>query len=251
MVGLSFLLHIALIIFINLNLLPTIIRAQPVVYTVALMAVPPPEPEIQKTNPPPAPKEEISKPIEKPKPSVEKPIGKPKKDDIVERIKKPSQKGEKPVEEKTPSKHLQEALEEIRKKVALDEIQKKVAARPEKVQERSSVPPQNAPVISSPKTPPRLESKLNEYYSLVWAKIKESWTIPENLLKEMVDLETVIVIIIKRDGQIEKMWIEKKSSNPLYDQMAVRAIKKADPLPSIPKEFGENSLEIGIRFLPD
>jgi hypothetical protein len=33
--------------------------------------------------------------------------------------------------------------------------------------------------------------------------------------------------------------------------MAMRAIKKAEPLSPIPKEFGENTLEIGIRFLPD
>jgi outer membrane biosynthesis protein TonB len=33
--------------------------------------------------------------------------------------------------------------------------------------------------------------------------------------------------------------------------MAMRAIKKAEPLPPIPKELGEDTLEIGIRFFPD
>jgi TonB family protein len=77
------------------------------------------------------------------------------------------------------------------------------------------------------------------------------WTIPENLLKEMAALETVVVITINRDGKIKEMWVEKRSGNALYDQMAIRAIKKAEPLPPIPKELGENTLEIGIRFLPD
>gem|GEM_PF-6151905 len=47
------------------------------------------------------------------------------------------------------------------------------------------------------------------YYSFVWAKIKGAWTIPENLLKEMVDLETIIVLIIEQGGKIKKFWLEK------------------------------------------
>ena len=140
-------------------------------------------------------------------------------------------------------KPLQEALEEIRKKAALDEIRKRVA-RKEREEERSTV-------IPSVKTSPEMESKVNEYYSLVWAKIKGAWTIPENLLKETVDLETIIVVIIGRNGKIQKWWFEKKSGNALYDQSAMRAIKKAEPLPPIPKELSEDILEIGNRFLPD
>ncbi len=95
-----------------------------------------------------------------------------------------------------------------------------------------------------------MESKLNDYYSLIWAKIKGAWTLPENLLKVTVDLETTIVLIIERDGKIQKFWFEKKSSNAVYVQSAMRAIKKAEPLPPIPKELSESTLEIGIRFFP-
>jgi len=237
MSGVSLLFHIALAAFLSLNPWPTIIKARATAYTVTLMPISIPEPEIRKPIPPPAVKEEIPKPIEKPK------IEKPKKDDIVEKIKK-TQK------EKVELKHLQEAIEEIRKKVALDEIQKRVARR-EKTEERAPVVSPPVPMVSSPQTPPSMESKLNEYYSLIWAKIKETWTIPENLLKEMIDLETIIVIIIERDGKIQKCWFEKKSGNAIYDQMAMRAIKKAEPLPPIPKEFEEKILEIGIRFFPE
>src|SRR4030042_615560 len=237
--GVSLLLHIALVILLSLNPWPTIIKVRPTAYTVTLMPISIQEPEIQKPIPPPAVKEEVRKPIEKPK------IEKPKKDDIVEKVKK-TQK------EKVELKHIQEAIEEIRKKVALDEIQKRVARR-EKTEERAPVVAPPVPMISSPKmapspkmisppkTLPRLESILNEYYSMIWAKIKEAWTIPENLIKEMVDLETVIVIIIERDGKIQKSWFEKQSGNDLYDQSAMRAIKKAEPLPSIPKEFSDNT----------
>jgi outer membrane biosynthesis protein TonB len=181
-----------------------------------------------------------------------KPITQPKKDDIVEKVKKPSKKVEKPEEKKADLKHLQEALEEIRKKVALEEIQKRVARR-QKVEERLPVAPSDVPVTSSNKTSPELDSKLKQYYNMIWTKIKKAWTIPENLLKEKerVDLETIIVLIIERDGKIQKYWFEKKSGNDLYDQMAVRAIKKAEPLPPVPNELSENTLEVGIRFFPD
>ncbi len=237
MVWVSLLLHIVLVVFLSLNPWPMIIKVQPNAYTVTLMPISIPEPEIQKPSSPPAVKEEIPKPIEKHK------IEKPKKDDIVEKVKKTEK-------DKVKLKHLQEAIEEIRKKVTLDEIQKRVARR-EKTEERAAIVSSPVPMVSSPKTSTSRESKLNEYYSMIWAKIKEAWTIPENLLEEMVDMETVIVIIIERNGKIQKSWFEKKSGNNLYDQMAMRAIKRAEPLPPIPKEFNEKTLEIGIRFFPD
>ena len=230
MVGISLFIHIASVVFLNLNPWPTIIKVRPTAYTVTLTPLSLREPEIPKTNVSP-PKEEISKPIEK-----AKPIEKPKKDDIVEKVRK-TQK------EKESSKRLQEALEEIRKKAALDEIKKRMA-RKEREEERSAA-------ITSAKASLEMESKLNDYYSLVWTKIKGVWTIPENLLKVTVDLETVIVVIIERDGKIQKFWFEKKSGNAVYDQSAMRAVRKAEPLPPIPKELGENTLEIGIRFFPD
>jgi len=225
MVAVSLAIHIAMVVFLNLNPWPMIIKVPPTAYTVTLMPLSLREPEMPKANVP-LPKEEISKPIEK-----------PKKDDIVEKVKKPP---------KESMKRLQEALEEIRKKAALDEIRKRVA-RKEQVEEKP-------PLISSPKISPALEFKLEEYYNkIVESKIKEEWTIPENLLKEkeLVDLETIIIIIIERDGKIQKWWFEKKSGNALYDQSAMRAIKKAEPLPPIPKELNKDILEFGIRFRPD
>jgi TonB family protein len=103
----------------------------------------------------------------------------------------------------------------------------------------------------SPQGSSAWNSRLDEYYSMIWAKIKEEWTLPENLPKGKTNLETIIVVLIDRDGKIQKSWFEKRSGNALYDQMAMRAIRKAEPLPSIPKEFSDNTLEIGIRFYPD
>jgi len=103
MVGISLVIHIASVVFLNLNPWPTLIKVRTPAYTVALMPLSLQEPQVLKATVPP-PKEEIPKPVEKVKPTE-----KPKKDDIVEQARK-TQK------EKEPIKHLQEALEEIREK---------------------------------------------------------------------------------------------------------------------------------------
>jgi len=77
-----------------------------------------------------------------------------------------------------------------------------------------------------------------------------AWTIPGNLLKEMVDLEATIVVIIEGGGIIQKWWF-KKSGNALYDPSAMRVIKKAEPLFPIPKKLSEDTFEAGIYFFPD
>lgn len=259
---LSVLIHGAIIALFTLNPWPLWIRTQPIVYTVSLTPLPFSEPETSHAYALPVPREEKPKPQE-----MKKPVEKPKKDDIIEKVKKPDKKVEKPPvpdlekpkSEKPPLdqrslKGLQEALEDIRRKVALDEIQRRVAQR-EKAAKEVPVAPSKTSSLKPPSTsvisPAQIESKLNEYYSLIWARIKQEWTIPENLLKEMVDLETIIVIIIERDGKIQRSWFEKRSGDVLYDQAALRAILKADPLPPIPRELSETTLEVGIRFYPD
>jgi outer membrane biosynthesis protein TonB len=250
MIWISLILHVVGITFFSLTPWPNIIRVRAQAYTVTLMPVSLPEPEVQKSLPSPPPPKVIEKspPVDK-----VKPIEKVKKEDIVEKVKKPPKKIEKTEEKKVDLKHLQEAMEEIRKKAALDKLQKQVARREshEKTEERSPVTPPIVPVAATAQTGPAADEKMREYYSRIWAKIKGAWTIPENLSKEVVDLEAILVVIIERDGTIRKWWFEKKSGHSGYDQTVVRAIMKADPLPPIPKDFSENTMEIGLRFSPD
>jgi len=103
----------------------------------------------------------------------------------------------------------------------------------------------------SPQGSSAWNSKLNDYYDTIWAKVKKEWTLPGDISKGNAGLEAIIVIILERNGKIQKSWFEKRSGNALYDQMAMRAIKKAEPFPPIPKEFSDNTFEIGIRFYPD
>jgi len=102
----------------------------------------------------------------------------------------------------------------------------------------------------SPQGSSAWNSKWDDYYSMVWARIKAQWSLPEDFQKG-TELESIIVMIIGRDGTVQKSWFEKRSGNALYDQMAMRAIMKAEPFPPIPKEFSDNTVEIAIRFHPD
>lgn len=178
-------------------------------------------------------------------------------------------------------KHLQEALEEINRKAALDRIQKKVAFREKSergtTEESGGKEPAGAssgrgtgsgsgtgtgsgsvgsPTGGSPwgsltGGSSEFASKENDYYNMVEAKIKKEWTMPGDLPKGGRNLETIIIIVIDRSGKIRKSTIEKRSGNSHYDQSAMRAVKKAEPLPAIPKEFSDETIEIGIRFHPE
>lgn len=198
--------------------------------------------------------------------------------EMIEGLKRSSKKGEKPEREKSSNKSLQDALEEIRRKAALDTIQKRVARREELEKVTRSAPgvetgtgsgsgtgkgtgtgpgsgtggsPEGSPWGSPLGGSSALGSILNDYYNAIWEKIKKEWTLPGGLPKGKSNLETIIVIVIEKEGRIQKSWFEKRSGNALYDQTTMRAVKKADPLPPIPKEFSDSTLEIGIRFFPE
>jgi TonB family protein len=92
--------------------------------------------------------------------------------------------------------------------------------------------------------------KFKIYYNLLWQRIRSVWVLPEEALGGKKNLETIITIRITKDGQIEDMQFEKKSGNPYLDESAVRAIKKANPLPPLPPGFEGDKFDVGVRFTP-
>jgi colicin import membrane protein/protein TonB len=240
---------------------------------------PPAAPPIQKTV------------VEKTKDEKTKLLENQKGRKTVEGLKSPLKKSEKKVamvekedlseKQKKSLKTLQEAIDDIRMKAALEEIKKKVGRREtlekEQAKEGSAAPSSQGAVASGSRTgtgsgtgtgpagsptggspwgsssggSSALESRLSDYYDSIWEKIKKEWTLPENLPKGRTTLEATIVIVIDREGKVQKSWFERKSGNTLFDQRAMRAIKKAEPFPPIPREFSDNTLEMGFRFHPD
>lgn len=89
--------------------------------------------------------------------------------------------------------------------------------------------------------------QFKSYYNKVGSKIQSLWIYPGNTKR---DLLTLITIKINKQGVLIDYWIEKKSKDPLFDKSALRAVEKAAPLPPLPADYNEDSIEIGLRFCP-
>ena len=92
--------------------------------------------------------------------------------------------------------------------------------------------------------------KYKMYYNLIWQRIRNVWVLPSGALQGRKDLETIIGIRIAKDGQIVDIQVEKKSGNPYLDESALRAIKKANPLPPLPPGMEVDKFDVGVRFTP-
>ncbi len=87
------------------------------------------------------------------------------------------------------------------------------------------------------------------YISEIWNRVKKAWQVPGGLANKK-NLETVVIVKIRKDGRIVDVEIEKRSGNRIYDESALRTLRSVDPLPPFPQSLVGEYLEIGFRFLP-
>jgi len=90
---------------------------------------------------------------------------------------------------------------------------------------------------------------LRLYCTEIWAKVRNHWVLPEQLL-DKTGLTSIVVVRIAQDGRVLKAEHEHKSGHALFDQSAMRAVQKASPFPPLPRALRPGPLEIGIRFRP-
>ena len=90
-------------------------------------------------------------------------------------------------------------------------------------------------------------SKMNAYYSLIWSRIRGKWTLPQGILPRE-NIEAIIQARILRNGTVVDLSFEKRSGNRYFDESAMKAIKKASPLPPLPDSIRDNNIDVGIRF---
>lgn len=91
------------------------------------------------------------------------------------------------------------------------------------------------------------DARVNTYYRVIWLRIKGQWALPVGMIPKNA-LESVVSITILRNGAITDVRFEKSSGNRYFDESAMKAIQKANPLPPLPDWLSGNSLNIGIRF---
>ena len=90
---------------------------------------------------------------------------------------------------------------------------------------------------------------MKQYLSTVYQQIHDNWILPD--LQNWDDsLEAVLVITIRRNGEVANSFFEKKSDNIYFNQFVLKAVKDASPMPPFPDQLQENTIEIGLRFKP-
>ncbi|MBW2036933.1 MAG: TonB family protein [Deltaproteobacteria bacterium] len=89
---------------------------------------------------------------------------------------------------------------------------------------------------------------LDIYNAEIWHKIQKNWAFSEEIAQHRFDLEAVIIAKIMRDGKIRDIWFEKRSGSKYFDESALNAVKKSDPLPPLPEGFLGPYYEVGFRF---
>lgn len=235
----SLALHLAAIFFIALarKIAPLpIYYAPPSATTVDLVAMGGPAP--QKTE---APAKAQEKPLPAPpKPKVEEKIPIPdvkkeKEKKAPETAKKTAPVKEKPAAKDYSNKDIQSAIENLKKKMSAKEGEKAG-------QEQQAIAGRGT--ISNR----IMEIRYKTYYGTIWEIIRDAWIIPQGIPIED-GMETILGIVIEKQGRITDITIEKSSGNQAFDDSAIRAIEKSSPLPPIPGE--EENLPVGIRFTPE
>ena len=233
-------------------------RPMPPVYTVKLFeTVDLPSPKVAK------PKKQA--PIVKPKPKIQKikkkeakvapppTKSKPKQKAVSLRPKKPKtikKPKPKPVATKDTeklSKRLKNLEERVKEKEAEARMKNRLSAIKSSVENRTK-----KAAIAAPGTGAMSEQQnevLRLYCIEIWAKVRNQWVLPEQLL-DKTSLTSIVVVRIAQDGRLLNAEHEHKSGHALFDQSAIRAVQKASPFPPLPKALRPGPLEIGIRFRP-
>jgi len=96
----------------------------------------------------------------------------------------------------------------------------------------------------------RAQELLDIYQVEIGHLIQKNWVFSEQLAGGRTDLIAMLVIEIQRDGFIRNTWFEKRSGNRYFDEQASKAVRKSNPLPSLPRGFQRSHHSVGLRFTP-
>ena len=224
------------------------------VYSVRLVTPPPtPEGKSESIQPAPAAPALAPTPAEKPKAKEkEKPVSlAPKKEEP-----KPEDREKKIAEaidrlrQKKENKSLEGTIEKMRSEKESRQVQSAIEGIRKKVTIGSKGAVESSEPISGGASTDVMTIKHKIYYNLIWKRIRSVWVLPDAAVAGQKNLEAIIGIRISPNGQIEDIQFEKKSGNPIFDESALRAIQKSNPLPPLPAGFEGERFDVGVRFTP-
>ncbi len=204
--------------------------------------------KIQKLEPPePVKKKAVSlapekkkKPAEKTKPRhADKPVSKKKV------RKKPAKKKKKKIDS---DKLLQQKLAKLKQKVTERREEEYLKRRFAALMAKRSNGDGSGPSgdMSNRQTGDAMSQR---YFAGVKSRIRSKWKFPEALMQNKNPM-CVIVVRISKDGTLEKAWFKERSQIAAFNVFAMKAVRDAAPFEPIPRQLGQDTLEIGVRFRP-
>jgi len=143
-----------------------------------------------------------------------------------------------------------EELEALREKIArkreaesreLAEERRRLQAWKQEMEKRKALEITAQPEVSSGRGTWRFPSW---YVDLIHNKAFANWTPPPRATTK----EACVFFEIYRDGRIGNLGVERTSKDSSFDESALLAVKKLEPLPPLPGEFPENSLKVHLTF---
>ncbi|MFZ3073136.1 MAG: TonB family protein [Thermodesulfobacteriota bacterium] len=190
-------------------------------------------------------------PPQKEKPPKTKPDGKPSLDKKIAAM-------EKNIEKKTAEESVARRIKEFEKKAAArktDSVKKEIEYLKRETAKRSKEKPPVSAKASVPEeaknaSVPRelFELKFKTYYNTVGSMIQSAWIYPGEAKKNAA---VWLAIRISPAGELVSIRVEKRSNDSIFDESAIRAVKKAAPFPRVPEEIrNEFSEPLIIRFCP-
>jgi colicin import membrane protein len=87
------------------------------------------------------------------------------------------------------------------------------------------------------------------YYKTIQSAIRRHYVLPPSLKAN--ELQATLILVVRRDGKIMDVRIDKQSGNPLFDDSVMRAVRRADPLPPFPEVYNPPQEELALRFRPE
>jgi colicin import membrane protein len=172
----------------------------------------------------------------------------PKKKKIIAQKKEALKK-----ETQQSTKTIDNAIDEMKKKVEQSQNYQKTMERfAEQVEKdgegEGNGGPYGAGGFSGPGS--QQSDLLTIYAAEIYSYISKNWSYNEQLADGNVNLVALLGIKIMADGEIQKVWFDKKSGNGYFDEQALKAVLKTRYLPPLPEGFRKPFLEIGLRFTP-
>lgn len=94
-----------------------------------------------------------------------------------------------------------------------------------------------------------LKDEIREYYFLLMRRINEAWWLSSRN-SPLMGRGASINIMITREGKIVAAEILQGSGDADYDRLLMESLKKAGPLPPLPRSFPQRIFAAPIRFNP-